>query len=86
MRHFLVFFCLVLLTCLTLPLEVYGESPSTSKVVEIRVEGNNQMSEGAILANVRTRIGSNYDEATVKTDQGRLLDTGRFESVVTSSR
>jgi outer membrane protein assembly complex protein YaeT len=50
-------------------------------VVEVRVEGNKYLSTAAILANVRTAVGREYDDAVVKADVRRLLDTRRFVSV-----
>ena len=73
MRHFLVVvFCLVGLTLLSLPAEVHGQVDNSSKVIDVRVEGNNQMSSTAVLVNVRTRIGSDYNKSTVQADEKRL--------------
>ena len=51
------------------------------KVVEVRVEGNEVLSDGAVLANVKTRVGENYSEKIVTEDVRRLLLTGRFSRV-----
>lgn len=50
-------------------------------VVEVKVRGNDRMSTNAILANVKTRAGHTYDDAIIRADERRLLDTGRFVSV-----
>jgi len=50
-------------------------------VLEVRVEGNEQMSAAASLAPVKTRAGQPYDEAIVKADVQRMLSSGRFERV-----
>jgi outer membrane protein insertion porin family len=60
------------------------EADQAARVVEIRVEGNKQMSANAILIYVRTRPGQVYNEQVVKGDEKRLLETGRFDSVVAS--
>jgi outer membrane protein insertion porin family len=59
-----------------------AEAPKT--VVEIRVQGNDTLSADAVLVNVRTRVGNNFDEKVAKADEQALLRTGRFESVVTT--
>ncbi|HUS48178.1 MAG TPA: outer membrane protein assembly factor BamA [Phycisphaerae bacterium] len=51
-------------------------------VIEVRVEGNRQMSTEAVLSYVKVRVGQKYDEAAVKADQRRLLDTKRFDNVI----
>jgi outer membrane protein insertion porin family len=55
-----------------------------SSVAEVRVAGNQQMSADAVLTNVRCRAGQAFNEDVVKADEKRLLETGRFESVVAS--
>jgi outer membrane protein insertion porin family len=51
-------------------------------VIDIRVEGNERMTAGAILVHVKTRVGQRYDAGVVRADQQRLLRTGRFDNVV----
>ena len=51
------------------------------KVLEVRIAGNKQMSVSAIMAQVRTRTGSDYVERVVRDDEQRLLKTGRFLNV-----
>lgn len=51
-------------------------------IIEVRVEGNEQMSDNAVLALVKTRAGQTYDEEVVKADERALLRTGRFSNVV----
>ncbi len=60
------------------------EAPSAETVAEVRVQGNEQMSAGAVLVHVKTRPGQVYNENVLKADERRLLNTGRFDSVVTS--
>lgn len=79
-RHFLGVSAVCMLACLCC--EVLGQAPSAAKVVEIRIEGNRAMSGSAVQAKIKTRIGMDYDESIVKDDEKRLLDTGRFESVI----
>jgi len=58
------------------------EAISGTRVVEVRIRGNQQMSADAVLAQVRTRPGQVFSEPVVKGDERRLLETGRFDSVV----
>jgi outer membrane protein assembly complex protein YaeT len=51
-------------------------------VIEIRLEGNRRMSDNAVLANIRTRVGERFDAALVKADEQRLLQTRQFSSVL----
>ena len=51
-------------------------------VAEVRVRGNARLTAGAVLVDVKTRVGDAYDDAIVRADQQRLLSTGRFESVL----
>jgi len=53
-----------------------------AKIAEIRIEGNQQMSESAVMSHLRSRAGAEYDEEIIKADERRLLATGRFDSVV----
>ena len=53
--------------------------PST--ISKINVEGNQRLSRAAVLSNVKARVGTVYDEKTVKTDRDSLMDTGRFSQV-----
>jgi len=59
-----------------------AEAPKT--VIEIRVQGNETLSDDAVLVNVRTRVGNDFDEKVAKADEQALLRTGRFDSVVTT--
>ncbi|HUT59680.1 MAG TPA: outer membrane protein assembly factor BamA [Phycisphaerae bacterium] len=58
-----------------------GAQDTSDLVVEVKVSGNDRMSTNAILANVKTRAGHTYDDAIVRADERRLLETGRFVSV-----
>ena len=51
------------------------------RVVEVRVEGNKQMSRGGVLMYVKTRAGQPYSENVVNDDKDRLLKSGRFRSI-----
>jgi outer membrane protein insertion porin family len=51
-------------------------------VSDVRVIGNNTLSDDAILFTVKTRAGQRYDSKVIQDDQRRLLETGKFESVV----
>ena len=58
------------------------ERAAGTRVVEVRIRGNKQMSADAVLIYVRTRPGQAFNEQVVKGDERRLLETGRFDSVV----
>jgi len=62
------------------------EPGARSRVVEVRVQGNRQMSANAILIYVKTRPGQPFSEEVVKADERRLLGTGRFDSVLATRR
>ncbi|MBS3735116.1 MAG: outer membrane protein assembly factor BamA [Phycisphaerae bacterium] len=53
-----------------------------ANVVDVRVEGNERISDEEVLSHVRTRAGEPYDAARVKADQRRLIETGNYENVV----
>jgi outer membrane protein assembly complex protein YaeT len=57
-------------------------SAPSNTVIEIRMEGNKRMSNNAVLANVKTRVGEAFDAAMVKADEQRLLQTRQFSSVL----
>lgn len=58
------------------------EPGKADRVIEVRVQGNKQMTRGAVLLHVKTRPEQGYNETVVRADERRLLQTGRFESVV----
>ncbi|MCK5113484.1 MAG: outer membrane protein assembly factor BamA [Phycisphaerae bacterium] len=62
--------------CLVAPLYA---APNT--ISKINVKGNQRLSRAAVLSNVKARVGTAFDEKTVKTDRDRLMDTGRFSQV-----
>ena len=76
----------VLLLALSCPSPGVGEedpgAAAPQTVVDVAVHGNRRMSHNAILAHVKTRVGQAYDEQVARDDQGRLLATGRFASVL----
>ncbi len=59
-----------------------GEDASGELVSEIRVQGNETTSTSAVLTRIRTRVEAPYDETVIREDERRLLNTGRFKSVV----
>jgi len=63
------------------PCRAAAQDSTPQKVTDIRVEGNTQMTDSAILSMLKVRTGANYDESIVKADEKRLLETGRFDSV-----
>lgn len=54
-------------------------------VRHIAVVGNSQISEAAILAAMRTRVGSTLSEADLRADETSILDRGYFRKVALSS-
>lgn len=52
------------------------------KVIDVRVKGNQLLSDNAVLVHVRLEPGDEYDSGVVKADKDRLLRTGRFSSIV----
>lgn len=52
-------------------------------IVEIRVQGNQQLSERSVLSRIRIRVGQPYDAELVKQDVNLLLQSRRFDSVTT---
>ena len=64
------------------PAHTRAQDEAPSKVIEIRVEGNDQMSTSSVLAIIKTRVGAAYDESIVRDDERRLLRTRRFQSVL----
>jgi len=61
----------------------FGQNAATPIIVDIRVEGNTQMSDDAVLSHIRLRAGQPYDETLVQADVQRLLRTRRFDRVTT---
>ncbi len=53
-------------------------------VVDVRVVGNEYMSDEAILHHVKTRVGKRFSQAVANDDEDRLLATQRFETVTVS--
>jgi len=65
-----------------LPTGALAQSNGPPKVCEIQIEGNEQMSDAAVKARIKTRVGATYEESLVQSDERRLLETGWFESVL----
>ncbi|MBS3820886.1 MAG: BamA/TamA family outer membrane protein [Planctomycetes bacterium] len=59
---------------------VAQQGPQT--VAEVRVEGNDTLSDNAVLSYVKTREGVAYDEQMVKDDRDRLMASGKFTTAV----
>ena len=57
-------------------------APPSQTIIDVRVEGNNRLSRNAVLSYVKTRVGTIFDEQTVKADRDRLMGSGRFTRVV----
>ncbi len=55
--------------------------PAPSRVLEVRVEGNQALTTSAVLIHVKTRAGQPFNDEVVRQDTQRLLDTHRFDSV-----
>ena len=73
------------IACGTLALFVTGAAgQEPNRIIEVRVEGNQALSDQAVLVDVRTRVGDEYDEKVVRADEQRLLRTGRYDSVEVS--
>jgi len=58
------------------------EATAPNVVIELRVEGNEILSDSAVLVNVNTRPGQPYSEKLVQEDVQRLAETGRFDEVI----
>jgi len=68
---------------LTLAGPVWAQDAKPSaRVAEVRVKGNKQMTANAVLIYVKSRPGQPFNEDVVKADERRLLETGRFQSVL----
>ncbi|MFW5732866.1 MAG: outer membrane protein assembly factor BamA [Planctomycetota bacterium] len=63
-----------------------ASSQETGTISDIRIEGNEHWSDRIIASLIRARAGQEYNEQVIKQDQKRLLDSGRFESVVVSRK
>ncbi len=65
-----------------LAVKAADEPAGPTTIVEVRVAGNLQMSDGSILAMLKSRVGQPYSEDVARDDQRRMLQTGKFENVV----
>ena len=54
-------------------------------VIEIRVEGNDRLSDQAVLASVKTRCQQEFSKQIAQADEKRLLQTRRYSSVVVTT-
>ena len=55
-------------------------------VVELRVEGNESVSDAKVRSNIQTRPGRAYDPEIVQSDVRHLMATGQFQDVRTFQR
>lgn len=58
-----------------------ASAPAQPLVIELRVQGNKNLTSAAILAYAKTRAGEIFDKASVDADQRRMLQSGYFDSV-----
>ncbi len=56
------------------------------QVIEVRIRGNEAVSDGVIRAMLKTRPGRPFSPQVVKDDEARLLASGRFDSVLATRR
>lgn len=76
------YFFIVLSCCPFLGVNPLAEAEETEKsVIEVRVEGNKNISGAAILAKVRTRAESPYSEVVASDDLKRLYAFGYFDDI-----
>ncbi|MFW6133116.1 MAG: outer membrane protein assembly factor BamA [Planctomycetota bacterium] len=61
---------------------VLAGGATAAEIVNVRITGNERLSDEQILARIRARPGETYDAEAVKADQRRLLETGDFENIV----
>jgi outer membrane protein insertion porin family len=74
----LTFVAIVLLAAAPAILLAQGQP---DRVADVRVRGNERLTDAAVLNMVRTRVGAAYEEQIVQADERRLLESGRFETV-----
>ena len=60
--------------------------PGANTIVEIRVQGNRQLSEKSVLTRIRIRVGQPFDADLVKQDVQLLLQSRRYDSVTTMAQ
>jgi len=60
--------------------------PGANTIVEIRVQGNRQLSEKSVLTRIRIRAGQPFDAELVKQDVQLLLQSRRYDSVTTMAQ
>jgi outer membrane protein assembly complex protein YaeT len=72
-----------LVAALLLPLAAFAQTADrpTVTVLDIQVQGNQRMTAQQVLDFVHTRVGQKLDEAIVRQDEQRLLQTRNFDSV-----
>ncbi len=61
---------------------VCAQEPAPDKVVSVRIEGNQSVSEDKVLNQIRTRAGRDYDPQIIQDDVRTLATSGRFLDVV----
>jgi outer membrane protein insertion porin family len=62
-----------------------GDETDGARVLQVKVRGNQRLSDEAVLADIRTRPGQSYYDRVVREDRRRLLRSGRFRSVVATA-
>ena len=75
------YWLLAILAAGPLAAQPVSTQPAASIVSEIRVTGNQRSSVNSVLASVKMRSGHVYDEAGLRADEQRLLDTGNYSTV-----
>ena len=55
-------------------------------IVEIRVQGNRQLSQRSVLSRIRIRVGQPFDAELIKQDVQLLLQSRRYDSVTTMAQ
>jgi len=76
----IVVISLSLTTLPSLAQEAPPSSPSQT-IVEVRVQGNRRMTDEAVLAPVKTRVGQQYSQQIALADQKSLFKTGKYDNV-----
>jgi outer membrane protein insertion porin family len=73
---------IVALACLVLAPAAAWTAEPPANVLDVVIKGNQQMSTAAVLTNVKTRPGQPFNEQVVREDERRLLESGRYDSVI----
>jgi outer membrane protein insertion porin family len=60
-------------------------APAGAVIADIRVEGNTRTSRSAVMSYIKSRPGEPFSDKLLKEDQQRLVQTRRFDSVLTQT-